>query len=85
MIKRSDQVRFLDVGKESHYHFSCTSCGKVFELERCGIEVKHKLPQSFPASELEFFQLRRTWLGVRERQIASSSGLHVVVLRNGYR
>ena len=47
--------RYEVAGKEHHHHFSCTSCGKVFELQGCGIEVKHKLPRGFRASGHEFF------------------------------
>lgn len=47
--------RYEVAGKEHHHHFSCNSCGKVFELRGCGIDVKHKLPRGFRASRHEFF------------------------------
>ncbi len=47
--------RYERAGKEHHHHFSCTSCGKVFELEGCAIDLKSKLPRGFRASGHEFF------------------------------
>ena len=47
--------RYEVAGKEHHHHFSCTSCGKVFELQGCGVTLKQKLPRGFRASGHEFF------------------------------
>lgn len=47
--------RYEVAGKEHHHHFRCTICGKVFELEGCGIAPKPKLPRGFRASGHEFF------------------------------
>ncbi len=47
--------RYERAGKEHHHHFSCRSCGKVFELEGCAIDLKSKLPRGFRASGHEFF------------------------------
>lgn len=47
--------RYERAGKEHHHHFRCDSCGKVFELEGCAVEVKPKLPRGFRASGHELF------------------------------
>lgn len=47
--------RYEVAGKAHHHHFSCTSCGKVFELQGCEIETKHKLPRGFRANGHQFF------------------------------
>ncbi len=43
-------------GKEHHHHFSCTACGRIFELEGCAT-IDAKLPRGFKASnhELTFY------------------------------
>lgn len=48
--------RYEVAGKDHHHHFHCKSCGKVFELEGCAIELKPKLPRGFRASRHEFFK-----------------------------
>ena len=47
--------RYEVAGKDHHHHFHCRSCGKVFELEGCAMELKPKLPRGFRASGHEFF------------------------------
>ena len=47
--------RYEVAGKDHHHHFHCTSCGKLFELEGCAIEVRPKLPRGFRASGHDFF------------------------------
>lgn len=47
--------RYEVAGKEHHHHFRCDSCGKVFELEGCAVELKPKLPRGFRASGHELF------------------------------
>ena len=47
--------RYEVAGKEHHHHFRCTSCGRVFELEGCNVQIKPKLPRGFRASGHEFF------------------------------
>jgi Fur family ferric uptake transcriptional regulator len=43
-------------GKEHHHHFSCSRCGRVYELEGCA-KVEGKLPKGFTAQghELTFY------------------------------
>lgn len=47
--------RYEVAGKAHHHHFRCDSCGKVFELEGCALDVKPKLPRGFQVSGHEFF------------------------------
>ncbi len=34
-------------GIHHHHHFSCTNCQKVFDVEKCGINVKNLVPNGF--------------------------------------
>ena len=47
--------RYEVAGKEHHHHFRCNTCGRVFELEGCSVDIKPKLPRGFRASGHEFF------------------------------
>lgn len=47
--------RYEVAGKDHHHHFRCNSCGKVFELEGCSVDIRPKLPRGFRASGHEFF------------------------------
>ena len=47
--------RYEVAGKAHHHHFRCDSCGKVFELEGCAVDIKPKLPRGFQARGHEFF------------------------------
>ena len=48
-------TRYEVAGKEHHHHFQCNTCGKLFELQGCGIEAKPKLPRGFRSTGHEFF------------------------------
>lgn len=50
-----ESTRYEVAGKEHHHHFHCNSCGKVFEMEGCGVELKPKLPRGFRVTGHEFF------------------------------
>ena len=30
-----------------HHHFSCTGCQKVFDIDKCGFNIKNLLPDGF--------------------------------------
>jgi Fur family ferric uptake transcriptional regulator len=47
--------RYEVAGKAHHHHFRCNTCGRVFELEGCGVTVKPKLPRGFRADGHEYF------------------------------
>lgn len=34
-------------GHKHHHHFSCTSCLKVFDVEKCGLNIKTLVPDGF--------------------------------------
>ena len=50
-----ESTRYEIAGKEHHHHFHCNSCGKVFEMEGCGVELKPKLPRGFRVTGHELF------------------------------
>jgi Fur family ferric uptake transcriptional regulator len=50
-----DTTRYEVSGKEHHHHFQCNLCGKLFDLQGCGIELKAKLPRGFKTTGHEFF------------------------------
>ncbi|ADW68901.1 Fur family transcriptional regulator [Granulicella tundricola] len=50
-----DTTRYEIAGKEHHHHFQCNTCGKLFDLQGCGIEWKAKLPKGFRTTGHEFF------------------------------
>lgn len=50
-----ESTRYEIAGKEHHHHFHCNDCGKVFEMEGCGLEIKRKLPRGFRVTGHEFF------------------------------
>jgi Fur family ferric uptake transcriptional regulator len=50
-----EATRYEVAGKAHHHHFHCNSCGKVFELDGCGADLKPKLPRGFRATGHEFF------------------------------
>jgi Fur family ferric uptake transcriptional regulator len=50
-----DTTRYEVSGKEHHHHFQCNLCGKLFDLQGCGIELKTKLPRGFKTTGHEFF------------------------------
>jgi Fur family transcriptional regulator, ferric uptake regulator len=50
-----DAARYEVAGKKHHHHFHCNACGKVFEMEGCGVELKPKLPRGFRVTGHEFF------------------------------
>jgi Fur family ferric uptake transcriptional regulator len=45
--------RYEMAGKGHHHHFSCRSCGRVFELEGCPGEMSGLLPPGFRADAHE--------------------------------
>ncbi len=47
--------RYEVAGKEHHHHFRCNTCGKVFELEGCSVDIKPTLPKGFRANGHDFF------------------------------
>ena len=50
-----ESTRYEVAGKEHHHHFHCNECGKVFEMQGCGVQVKPKLPRGFRVTGHEFF------------------------------
>lgn len=50
-----DKTRYEVAGKEHHHHFHCNQCGKLFDLEGCGAQLKPRLPRGFRATGHEFF------------------------------
>ncbi len=41
-------VSFYELsGGHHHHHFACTSCQRVFDVEKCGINVKNLVPEGF--------------------------------------
>jgi Fur family ferric uptake transcriptional regulator len=34
-------------GLHHHHHFSCSGCQKVFDIEKCGVNIKNLLPKGF--------------------------------------
>ena len=50
-----ESTRYEVAGKEHHHHFHCNTCGKVFELQGCNIQVKPKLPVGFRVTGHEYF------------------------------
>jgi Fur family ferric uptake transcriptional regulator len=48
-------TRYEVAGKEHHHHFKCNTCGKLFELNGCDVEVKSRLPRGFRMTGHEFF------------------------------
>jgi Fur family ferric uptake transcriptional regulator len=40
-------------GKAHHHHFSCTDCGRVYELDGCDSDVAVRLPTGFRATRHE--------------------------------
>jgi Fur family ferric uptake transcriptional regulator len=50
-----DSTRYEVAGKAHHHHFQCNTCGKLYELEGCGVEIKPKLPRGFRSTGHELF------------------------------
>lgn len=50
-----DTTRYEVAGKGHHHHFQCNECGKLFELEGCGVAEKPALPQGFRTTGHEFY------------------------------
>lgn len=50
-----DTTRYEVSGKGHHHHFQCNDCGKLFELEGCGVPARPVLPQGFLATGHELF------------------------------
>lgn len=50
-----DTARYEVAGKEHHHHFQCNRCGKLYELEGCGVELTPRLPPGFRTTGHEFF------------------------------
>jgi Fur family ferric uptake transcriptional regulator len=47
--------RYEIAGKGHHHHFQCKSCGKLYDLQGCGVEIKMTMPQGFRSTGHEFF------------------------------
>ncbi len=45
--------RYEIAGKRHHHHFHCQSCLRVFDLDGCGVEARHTLPQGFRSKRHE--------------------------------
>ena len=43
-------TRYEMAGLEHHHHFFCDACGKVFELEGCGLRTAASVPEGFQVS-----------------------------------
>ncbi len=50
-----DTTRYEVAGKGHHHHFQCNECGKLYELEGCGIEMPPDLPPGFRPTGHELF------------------------------
>lgn len=50
-----DTTRYEVAGKGHHHHFHCNGCGKMYEMEGCGIEVAPALPAGFKPTGHELF------------------------------
>ncbi len=50
-----NSTRYEVAGKAHHHHFQCNTCGRLFELEGCGLEIKPKLPRGFRSTGHELF------------------------------
>jgi Fur family ferric uptake transcriptional regulator len=50
-----DSTRYEVAGKGHHHHFQCNTCGKLFELQGCGVDIKPRLPRGFRATSHELF------------------------------
>lgn len=50
-----DTTRYEVAGKAHHHHFQCNRCGKLFELQGCGIQLTPELPPGFRTTGHEFF------------------------------
>ena len=48
-------TRYEVAGTLHHHHFQCNSCGKLFELEGCGVQLTQKLPPGFRTTGHEFY------------------------------
>ena len=48
-------TRYERAGKGHHHHFKCDTCGRLFELQGCGVRLKPKLPRGFRATGHELF------------------------------
>ena len=53
-----DTTRYEVAGKEHHHHFQCNQCGKLFDLEGCGLKVKPEVPRGFRTTGHEFLCVR---------------------------
>ncbi len=40
-------------GKAHHHHFSCRSCGGIYDLEGCGLDINQPLPDGFTLEDHE--------------------------------
>ena len=50
-----DTTRYEVAGKDHHHHFQCNECGKLYELEGCGIQMPPDLPTGFRPISHELF------------------------------
>jgi Fur family ferric uptake transcriptional regulator len=50
-----DTSRCEIAGKGHHHHFQCNRCGKLFDLEGCGLRMKPEVPDGFRTTSHEFF------------------------------
>lgn len=48
-------TRYEVAGKAHHHHFQCDRCGRVFELEGCGLVGLPVLPEGFQSTGHELF------------------------------
>ena len=48
-------TRYEISGKGHHHHFQCNACGKLFELEGCGVSYKPVVPAGFRTTGHELF------------------------------
>ena len=42
-----ESTRFEVSGKQHHHHFSCRTCGRVYELHGCPADLARLLPRGF--------------------------------------
>ena len=50
-----DTARYEVAGKGHHHHFQCNACGKMFDLQGCGLKPEPKLPSGFRSTGHEVF------------------------------
>ena len=59
--------RYELAGKKHHHHFSCTACGKVYEIHDCPGELRFMTPRGFEFHSHELVLFGRCAVCVRTK------------------